>query len=215
MPAYIERFGYKIQIMVRMQLKGTLFDSVNVCYMADERDEEIWSIRTTERPQHLRKIVKYRISDRQKLKFDVQEVPIDLQNSWVETGLLSNKKIQLTRSDPSSNKHYEWDVPNKAYLSQADLYLLPLILQDQPDGQWGFYAYHPNSGKISFRTERLEHKSNGNYLIYSRLAPEDIQEQVTEYDHKGKIVLRILAGGRKLIPAARRQIEARWPQFVK
>ncbi|HCD32326.1 MAG TPA: hypothetical protein DER01_07945, partial [Phycisphaerales bacterium] len=88
-------------------------------------------------------------------------------------------------------------------------------LADQPDGMWGFYAYHPNSGRISFRTERVEHKNNGRYVVYSRLAPEDIQEQITEYNPNGTIVKRTLPGGRMLIPAERHQIERLWPQFVK
>jgi hypothetical protein len=214
-PQTYVRFGYKVQVMARMELGEALYDSINTSYVADERDEEIWYICTTERPRDPRKVAQYRLKNGQQLKFDVQEVPVDNQNTWVETGVLSHDKIQLTRHDPSNDKQFDWDMPPKAYLTQVDLYLLPLMLKDQPNGQWGFYAYHANTGKISFRTERLEHLDNGHFKIYSRLTPEDIEEQVTEYDQQGKIVMRVLAGGRKLIPALRHQIENMWPQFVK
>lgn len=214
-PSTLQRMGYKIQVMARMELGETLYDSVNISYVSEERDEEIWSIRTTERPRVMRTVPHYRLKNQQQLKFDVQDEPMDNLNSWVETGLMSHHKIQLTRREPSSDRQFEWDIPPKAYLTQVELYLLPLLLADEQDGTWGFYAYHPNSGKISFRTERLEHKADGRYVIYSRLTPEDIQEQITEYDRKGNIIERILAGGRKLIPAQRHQVEALWPQFVK
>lgn len=215
MPAYLAGEGCKVQAMVRMQIADTLYDSLNVCYVSAQRDEEVWSIRTTERPQGQRKVAKYKRNRNNALKLDVEQIPVDLQNSWIETGLASNKKIQLSRRNPSNYKEYEWAIPPKAYLSQVDLHLLPLLLKDQSDGTWGFYAYHPNSGKISFRTERMEHKSNGNFVMYTRLTPEDVNEQITEYDPQGKIVQRILAGGRKLISATQRQIEILWPNFVK
>ncbi len=211
----MERMGFKIEVMARIQLGNTLYDSINTSYVSTERDEEIWSIRTTERPRDPRKITQFKLRDQQQLKFDAQQIPIDMQNTWVETGLLSNGKIQLNRRQPTSDRNYTWDMPPKGYLTQVDLYLLPMMLADQPDGQWGFYAYHPNKGKVSFRTERLEHLAGGKYRVYSRLSPEDIQEQVTDYQANGQIIKRVLAGGRMLIPAPRHQIERLWPQFVK
>ncbi|HCD31923.1 MAG TPA: hypothetical protein DER01_05905, partial [Phycisphaerales bacterium] len=156
----MERLGFKVEVMARIEFGKSLYDSVNTCYVSDEHDEEIWSIRTNERPIGARKINQLHLRSESRLKFDVQEIPVDFKNAWVETGLLSNRKIRLSRHDPSSDKEFEWDMPPKGYLSQVDLYLLPMLLADQPDGMWGFYAYHPNSGRISFRTERVEHKNN-------------------------------------------------------
>jgi hypothetical protein len=211
----MERMGFKIEVMARIQLGSTLYDSINTSYVSVEHDEEIWSIRTTERPQDPRKIPQVKLRDQQRLKFDVQQIPVDMQNTWVETGLLSNGKIQLNRRQPTSDRNFTWDMPPQAYLSQVDLYLLPMMLASQPDGQWGFYAYHPNKSKVSFRTERLEHLAGGRYRIYSRLSPEDIQEQVTDYEANGQIIKRVLPGGRMLIPAEQHLIERLWPQFVK
>ena len=213
--AVTNRQGFKVEVMARMEIGQSLYDSVNVCYVSEEHDEKIWSIRTTERPLDARKMQHLRLRDEKQLKFDVQEIQMDYPNTWVETGLMSHRKIQLNRHNPSNERQFQWALPSKAYLSQVDLYLLPMLLADEPDGTWGFYAYHANSSKVSFRTERVEHKADGRYVVYSRLTPEDIHEQVTEYESNGKIVVRTLAGGRKLIPAQRYQIERLWPQFVK
>ncbi len=215
LPRHLAQPGFTVEVLARMEINDALYDTISICFLADDQQEEIWSIRTTERPVRTRTAKQLYARQGKKIRFDIREVPIEHQKTWVETGIRTRGQIELTRRQVSSDKQYQWQVPPKSYLSQAELYLLPLILKDRPDGQWGFYAYHANDGKIAFRTERIEHQSNGRFKIYSRLKPQDINEQVTEYDAKGGIIQRILPGGRKLIRATQRQIVARWPQFVR
>lgn len=204
--------GIRVDVQARIELAGNAFDTISNFFVSDDRETEVWSIRTTRRP--LQPTVINRLdaprSDSSRLR-NVQQHASG-EESWAETGLRSKKHIELTRRSPSGDKEYDWTEPEKAYLSQAELYLMPGLLPRKKIDM-GFYSYYPISGKIAFRTERIEPLPSGGLRVYSRPAPDE-NEQITDYDINGNIMRRELPGGREMLPATKAQIIARW-RFLK
>ncbi len=200
--------GVRVDVQSRVIVGDTAYDSMSNFFVSDDREVEVWSIRTTERPlkpKQLAKLQPQRGAERLQIVTEA-----DLSHSaWAETWIRKGDKITLVRRSPAGDNQVEWTRPPVGYLSQAELYLMAPALPT--DGSTlGFYAYHPHSGKIAFREERAERLPDGKLRVYSRLSPEQVQEQVTDYTGDGTIVVRKLPGGREMVPTSLRELTLRW-----
>ncbi len=186
--------GVRIDVQSRLLADRVAYDTLSNYFASDSRDperrSEIWSVRTTARPQ--------------------AGAPKGAQEtSWSETGLMAKKNLSLTRVTPQGSKPFNWDMLPEDYIAQAHAMLLPTLLTPADRKTLAFYAYYANTGKISIRTERVEASADGSYRVHSRPSPE-LQEQVTYFDATGKVLRKTLPGGQTLIPASAEEIANRW-----
>lgn len=192
-------------------------DTLSEFFLSDDGESELWSIRMTHRPSRPQKgqrpvkplTLALKGKDR-----DVILPGIELEagaTTWVETGIRSGKVIKLTRRRGDGvTKQHEWPVPD-IYLSQVHLHLLGQLGASSPWTKMGFYVYAPNFGKIMFHTEQLDRADDQTYSRVSQATP-DTPPFIMTYDLQGRLQSQIIPGGRRLLPASRKQIAIMWPK---
>ncbi len=188
--------GVRVNIRSRMVLGSESYDSISQFFVSDNNDREFWSIRTTVRRQR---------NDPSTSK-TMDRVHTQ---SWSETGIRSKDKITVSRETPSGVKEHRWQKPPLGYLSQARLHMLDQLIGHQDAKEMGFYAYHPGTQKIVYRTTRAQSVKDGSYVVYTRPSP-DQDEQISSYAANGELQKRILPGGRVLVPTTIGQLRRKW-----
>jgi hypothetical protein len=203
-----------VDVYARMHMGLRAVDSHSQNFLSHKRDYESWSIRTTVR---------------ERKEFQPGEKPATLparpgaqapaaepkppqvtETTWLETGVRNGDVITIIRESPTGIDRFTWQKPRLGYISQVELFLMaPLIPRDNQD--YGFYAYYPNTGTISFRTIRAvaSGEEGAGFRIYSRPAP-DSPEQVSEYNAAGQLLRRALAEGRDVVPTTREELAKLW-----
>lgn len=212
----MDQQGIRVDVQAHVEVGEQSVDSLANFFLSDDGQNEIWSIRTTTRP------TKPVAADK--------TLPESL-STFAETGVRSKDKITVTRQSPAGNSEFHWDRPAKPatapagtssvavkameptmmplpYLSQVELQMIDTTLPHKGPLEVGFYAYNPAAGKISFRTERVVLQSDGSYLVYSRLTPEQ-PEQVSQFNASGKLIRRTLPNGQMLLPTTKAELAAR------
>ena len=205
--------GLKVQVQSRVVVGTGAYDSEAKFFLSDSRDREFWSIKTTIRPQ----------GHNTKKKPDVLEA----NSAWAETGLRAessvarpgggrdpHKQISVTRETPSGHEQFKWEQPREGkeylpFLSQVEMYLMGSLIPHRESKEYGFYAYSPLTGKVSFRTDRVHPMPNGTFKIFSRVSAER-PEQISHYDKSGVLIERMFPDGRRVIPATSAQVNAIW-----
>lgn len=181
--------GLNVTVQAHAQLGTQAIDSLSEMFLAESGQHEIWSTRTTSRMQAT----------------SPGGVPQDM--TVVETGVRSGNVITVTREDRGQKKSYEWQTPAEGYLSQAELYLLPALLPRQTEATYGFYAYYPSDGQITYRTIVVNPEGRGGYKVLIQPSPNSPRETVV-FDAGGAMVERQLPGDQRIVPSTRRQILA-------
>jgi len=187
--------GVRVDIQTRFFLGRNTYDSTSNFFASDNGTQEFWSIRTTIRPI-------------QPALAQKANAPPNI-NSWAETGVRSNHKITVSLERPSGIDKHEWQQPPQGYLSQIKVHLLDRLLGNPESQTMGFYAYHPNSQKIVYRTTSVETAPDGTTAIHTRPSPEQ-DEYVTYYTPDGKFIKRLLPGGRSILPATKQELAVKW-----
>ncbi len=190
--------GLRVEVGTRLELAGQRVDSVSRFFMSESGAEEVWSIRTTSRQLGLPR--KPTVQNKKKPAQPDETI-------WSESGVRSDMVVKVTREGPEGPKRMEWVKPSEGYLSQVEVFLLGSLLPGNAAAEYGFYAYHPNQGRLAFRTEKVEPAADGSYVVRSR-PTLDQPEQVTRYDAKGRLLERELGEGRKLIPSSKSEVSA-------
>jgi len=204
----LDAAGLKVETQARLKLHDGTYDTLSQVFLSDDLSQEIWSIRTTFRPL------------KPTTPPAAPKPPAPALNmpsgggepgtiSWVESGIRTGPLIRITRESPSGIEEHRWPTPEQGYLPQAALGALGQLLpRDQP-GNFGFYAYYPNTGKLAYRTERVVPATDGTYTVLTRASLEQ-PEQTSKYDHHGKLLWREMGENRKLIPAGENEVKALW-----
>ena len=187
--------GVRVDIQTRFFLGNKTYDSTSNFFASDDGTQEFWSIRTTVRPI-------------QPALAQKANAPPNI-NSWAETGVRSNDKITVSLERPSGVEKNEWQQPPQGYLSQVQVHLLDRLLGNQESQTMGFYAYHPNSRKIVYRTTSVQTAPDGTTAIHVRPSPEQ-DEYVTYYNPDRKFIKRLLPGGRSILPATQKELAVKW-----
>ena len=120
------------------------------------------------------------------------------------------EQITIIREGPTGVDRIQWRKPLDGYISQTELYFINRLFPRE-SATYGYYAYYPNSGKVSFRTLKVvpDGAVNAGFRVYSRPAP-DAPEQMYEYDSKGVFQRLELGEGRELIPTTREELAKIW-----
>lgn len=181
--------GLTVTVQAHAQLGGQAVDSLSEMFLAENGQHELWSTKTTSRTQAA----------------TPGGVPQDM--TVVETGVRSGNVITVTREDRGQKKSYEWQTPAEGYLSQAELYLLPSLLPRQAQAVYGFYAYYPSDGQITYRTVTVQPAGRGGHQVVIQPSPNSPRETVV-FDAGGTMVERQLPGDQRIVPSTRRQILA-------
>ncbi len=184
--------GIRIDVQARLKVGEQFYDSLSNFFLSDDRQQEVWSVKTTVRPAGAAKV-----SD---------AGPPNA--SWAETGLRDGPEITVSKQTPSRVKEEKWRQPTVGYLSQVELYILPSVMARSKEGSMAFYAYNPATGKITLRQENVRRTPEGLELV-SQPAP-DQGEQVSLYDSQGKLLQRRLPDASLLLPASLKEIAALW-----
>lgn len=190
----LDRSGTRVDVQARLIISDQAYDTLSNFFLSDDRNQEIWSIKTTVRPA----------SEAHNARDDGPGNP-----SWAETGLRDQSRITVTRQTPSGKQEEHWQMPPEGYLSQVELYLAPRFMLGAPEGEMAFYTYYPSDGKITMRTEKLERGGVGALKVTTYPAA-DAQPQVSHYDATGQLIRRELPDGRVMLPATPQEIAARW-----
>jgi hypothetical protein len=196
--------GIQIDIQARVQVEDKTYESVSQFFLSDDGNKEVWSVKTTVMPLNAtpeKTAAKKPSNNRKSLAPDVI--------TWSETGVRSGADITLNRDTPTGSKQFKWQRPPRGYLSQAELYLLDVTLPRQQAQTYGFYAYYANSGRVTFRAERIAPEPSGGFRVFSRPSPEQ-PEQMSVFDAQGKLLRRELPGGRVMTPTTFEQVRSIW-----
>jgi hypothetical protein len=134
--------------------------------------------------------------------------------AWVETGVRDSLKegllkILITRVPTNTDDTLEWNIPAEGYISQVQALMIQRILPTDKPAVYGFYCYNPQTGTISFRTERVVHNPAGGVIIYTRPSPE--QREITSYyDSAGRLIMRELPNGQSLKSVKASELAGIW-----
>lgn len=187
--------GIRVDVQTRLEIADQAIDSLANFFLSDNGDHEVWSIRTTVRP--------LRPPAATAKNADVSET------TWGETGVRDKDKITVTRSGPTGNETFNWDMP-KGYISQVEMHLFDATApQDKPRTEMGFFAYSPSIGRLAYRTERIILDNAGGMQIHTRTSPEQ-PEQVSYFSAGGVLIKRVMPSGQTILPTTKRELMARW-----
>lgn len=202
-------------------------DSQSRYFLSLSGSDEVWDIRMTLRPLSTTPGVRSRGEVLSYAETGVRGP----QRQPAEAGVKVQSVITVTRQSLGENNNVhnpiqphsrdplqhtsgldvkQWGQPGEAYLPQVTRELLPELLPHRNERELGFYCYHPSSGRITFRTERIVPEAEGDgFTIRSRVAP-DQPEQVSRYDSRGRLVEQVLPDGTRIIPATLNEIRQVW-----
>ena len=102
----------------------------------------------------------------------------------------------------------QWQAPDKAYLSQAMLPVLPAMLP-AVDADYAFTAYHSPTGKPTLRTVSVVVQPDGGKLVIDRPTPRSSPLR-HEFDATGRHLRSVFANGLVVQPATPEELRAVW-----
>lgn len=121
--------------------------------------------------------------------------------------------VRIKRDTPAGAQVIDGPMPPKAYLSQAEAYLLDRLLPHDVAATYGFIAYSGNTGKMTYRTETVKPTTTGSE-IRSRATPGQ-PEQLSYYNKKGELLGRVLPNGHTIKPCSFNELKAAFPSRIK
>jgi YD repeat-containing protein len=195
--------GIRIDMQARIFKDTSTVDSQSNFFLSQELSTEFWSVRITERPLN---------------PGNRTAAPGMGESTYLETGLRSHDRIEVTVEDAFGKKFHNWQTPLAGYIAQVELLLLGQLAADvgpaaqEADagvGDMGFYAYFSAANTLSFRTERIERNADGSYRLLTRPNPGRPQ-YVTQYDAQGRFLRQELPDGSVMVPTTRAELAARW-----
>jgi hypothetical protein len=186
--------GIRIDMQARVYKTGSTVDTQSSFFLSEELSTEFWSIRITERPLN---------------PGDRTATLGSGESTYLETGLRSHNRIEVTVEDAFGKKFHTWRMPLAGYISQVEMLLLGQLATSAEPGEMGFYAYFSSANSLSFRTERIERNDDGSYRLLTRPNPGRPQ-YVTHYNPQGRFVRQELPDGSLMLPATRAELAGRW-----
>ena len=201
--------GVGIDVYYRLILGPTkAIDTHSQLFLSQDGNYESWATRTTVR-EHKDPAAAALEAKTSKLQptppVDPKKAPAPAatQVTYMETGVRTYDEITIIREGPSGVERFAWRKPH-GYISQVELMQLSGLLPRQ-DEEYGFYAYHPQTGSVSFRTVRIVSEGDNGFRLYSRPTP-DSPEQMSDYDKAGALTRRALSENRDVIPTTREEL---------
>lgn len=187
--------GIGIEIVASVNRSDKVYESQTQMFLSTDGEHEIWSIKTQARP----------------LGPAGRAVAASGQGEMArqETGVRSRDMIEITRDGPMGPMTRSWSRPPHAYISQVELQLIEPLLPRRQRQRMAFYAYHPDTGRVTMHTIRIVPTRDGTYQVYSR-ASLDHPDVISTYGPDGNLIHRNLPGGIVVEPATPQQIKRIW-----
>lgn len=179
-------------------------DSENFFFLNEKRDSEVWTIHSTLRPAN-KPLPNLANAPPRADRANPINASTDQAFSQWEQGAASGPTISVTRGD----QRVRWLRPEIAYLSQVESFLLGSLFPREDQAQYGFYAYHPQTGRIAFRTVRTTIDSEGNLELHVRPTP-DAREDIYRYAADGSLQSWRLPSGRAVLASSPNEIKRIW-----
>lgn len=165
--------GYVVRIDARFLDGEKIADSVGTYFMTPDRREEAWLIQMV-------------------IKDPSQRKPA----TWREVGARSGSSMSVVTDGAQESKAAQPTVPDRGYIAQVEAFLLPqLLLRGNPKeganraGDYGFYTYQSEVGKVQVRRDDLAAVQGGlgAWQIKTRMN-EDRPAQVSIYNDRGDLL---------------------------
>lgn len=182
--------GYLARISVRILDGDRVVDTVGTYFMTPDRREETWSVRTAVRDPGRRD-------------------PF----VWTETGVRMGRDLTvIVEQTGASSRTFKPFVPEEAYLSQFEVFLLPrLLVEAGVETEFGFYAYRTDSETVSLRRDEVlrDPAAAGAPTIVTRLR-DDLEPQRSVFSESGRLVRTVLGDGRVWEPTTPEALFRLW-----
>lgn len=91
-----------------------------------------------------------------------------------------------------------WETPPQAYLSMLERQMLGPLLPRENRLVVGTYSYQPGMGRVVFRTDRVEPRSDGGFEVWSRVTLNHAERR-SVYDAAGRLQDRDLGNGLRMV----------------
>lgn len=183
-----------LELQYRFAMSGGWIDLLANYFLFDDDSSEQWSITTTRR-------------------YDAPVAPgkgaaAVTKENFVETGIRAGNELTITIDSPAGHKQQKFEVPKSGYLSQVEAWLLPQLLPIDRPATYGFYCYHSNLGKITYRTEQVTPTLDG-YSMNTTLSPNEPAIRAS-FGSDRKLQEKALNAQRSLVPATPDEILKIW-----
>jgi hypothetical protein len=172
-----------------------VIDSVGFYFMSTDRKEEAWNLTMVIRDPSTRHPA-----------------------TWREVGARSGTSMNVVTDGSGESKASQPTVPPEGYITQVETFLLPelLIPRRKADdkghaGEFGFYSYQSEFGRVRMRTDKLGQAQNraGAWVLESKLN-EDRDPQTAIYNEHGDLIQATLTDDTVWTPVAAQRLMDLW-----
>jgi hypothetical protein len=183
-----------IELQYRFAMAGGWIDLLANYWLFDDDSSEQWTITTTRR-------------------FDR---PVGggaagaavTKETFVETGIRAGQTLTITLDAPAGHKQHAFEVPRVGYLSQVESLMLAQLLPIDRPATYGFYCYHSNLGRITYRTDQVTPALTG-FTLSTTLSPNEPAIR-SSYDSSRRLTEKALSPERTLTPTSAQEIQRLW-----
>ena len=136
---------------------------------------------------------------------------------WMETGVRRSNRLTVRVLSPGGQPTEKtWMVPDEAYITQVETYMLPRLLAHAGAPLlFGFYAYNSASGEINLRRDVLEpapdegNDDDAHWVLRTRLT-EGAPERITRMHANGDMIRAELPEGTIMEPIDVERLRDLW-----
>lgn len=187
--------GYLVRIDARFLESDKIIDSVGFYFMSLDRKEEAWNLQMVIHDPATRRPV-----------------------LWRELGARNGDSMHVVTEGSGESKTSQPTVPPQGYLNQVESFLLPglLIGARKPDdkghaGEYGFYTYQSEFGRIRLRTDKLGNAQDraGAWTLETKMN-EDRDPQTAIYNERGDLIRITLPDTSVWVPTTLQRLADLW-----
>jgi hypothetical protein len=201
------RPGYTLVVLSREVRDELVTETEAKFFLAQSRDEEIWSLNTVAERVDPDALPRVRVERGE--GGPIEAVPVHASKEWSTlTGFQSGEEVTVVRDSAEHDLQKTWPTPPVGYFSQLEAEVLPMLLLDGRPTRLQAYAYHHDSRgqDLALRTEIATQAENGTWSINTRAATNSGWRRYLFNEH-GQLLQITLADGTLLIPATAEQVQ--------
>ncbi|MEM8835169.1 MAG: hypothetical protein AAGD00_05040 [Planctomycetota bacterium] len=178
-------FGYLLQIDARAFWSDVVVDSRGIYWLSTDRTEEQWRLTN-------------------------EVTRAGESQAFEQTFIRRDRRLTVQTIQPGQPiESIDYDLPENGYLSKIEAHVLPtLIAQSRLPGEYAFYQFDSNLGKVTLRRDVYERAADS-WVLTSR--PSDgALPNITTLERNGKILKEELSNGTVMTPSTRDRLLAIW-----
>jgi len=170
--------GYLVRIDARYLEGDKVIDSIGTYFMTPDRREEAWLLQMV-------------------IKDPSQRKPA----TWREVGARAGSSMNVVTDGSQESKAAQPQVPDRGYIAQVEAFLLPQLLLHGKGadraGDYGFYSYQSEFGKVQVRRDIVSaiQGGPGPWQIRTQMN-EDRPPQLSLYSDRGDLLKTTLPDDR-------------------